>query len=178
VLYSTQVAEGIKKMRSTQVNASRLLFITPVLIGISLMALTSCGSSDAGSAPVAATASHPAHGGGVRVEAPGGAYTNLKPVELKSLLDDKDFILVDVHTPHEGQLPGTDLRVPFDQVEQNIALFPEDKTAKIVLSCQTGSMSSEASKTLVRLGYTQVFNLEGGMKAWQSAGYELIPESK
>jgi rhodanese-related sulfurtransferase len=115
---------------------------------------------------------------GTRLEVPGGAYTNLKPHELKAMLEAKDFLLVDVHTPHEGQLPSTDFRIPFDQVEQNIDLFPSDKAAKIVLTCQTGAMSSEASKTLVRLGYTQVFNLDGGMRAWQSVGYELIPEGK
>jgi rhodanese-related sulfurtransferase len=92
--------------------------------------------------------------------APGGAYTNLKPSELKLMLDNKDFLLIDVHTPHEGTLPQTDGRIPYDQVEQNIAIFPTDKGAK----------------TLVRLGYTNVYSLDGGMSAWKAAGYELIPE--
>src|SRR4051812_48268388 len=68
---------------------------------------------------------------GKRIETVDGSYTNLKPSELKAMLDHKDFFLVDVHVPHQGTLPNTDARIPFDQVEQNIASFPSDKGAKI-----------------------------------------------
>ena len=115
---------------------------------------------------------------GTQVQTGSGSYTNLKPSELKTMLDSKDFFLVDTHIPPEGRLPETDLRVPFDQVDQQIAKFPSDKNAKIVLTCRSGRMSSEASQTLVGLGYTNVYNLDGGMVAWKQAGYEIIPEGK
>lgn len=115
---------------------------------------------------------------GVRVDTPQGAYTNLTPPQLKGMLDNKDFFLVDVHTPPEGRLPKTDARIPFDQIEQQISKFPADKGARIVLACRSGRMSTEASQTLVRLGYTNVYNLDGGMNAWKSAGYDIVPEDK
>lgn len=115
---------------------------------------------------------------GVKVETPYGVYTNLIPAELKPMLDEKDFFLVDVHIPPEGRLPKTDARIPFDQVEKQIAKFPSDKNARIVLSCRSGRMSSEASETLTKLGYTNVYNLEGGMIAWAVAGYDIVPEGK
>jgi rhodanese-related sulfurtransferase len=34
-------------------------------------------------------------------------------------------------------------------------------------------MGATAAETLVRLGYTRVFNLEGGFLAWQQAGYPV-----
>jgi len=37
-------------------------------------------------------------------------------------------------------------------------------------------MSATAAKTLVALGYTNVFEIDGEMKAWEAAGYDLIRE--
>jgi rhodanese-related sulfurtransferase len=161
-------------MTSRRINASHFL-ITTIMAALALLALVGCGSESGGGSPTSAPT---AVSVGTRVDTPEGAYTNLKPSELESMLGNKDFFLVDVHTPHEGRLPKTDARIVFDQVERNISSFPADKSAKIVLTCQTGSMSAEASKTLVRLGYTNVYNLDGGMVAWKAAGYELIPEDK
>jgi len=161
-------------MPSRRINAPRFLIIT-ILATLTLLALASCGSDSNGGSP---TSVPTAVSAGTRVDTPDGAYTNLKPSELEVMLGNKDFFLVDVHTPHEGRLPKTDARIVFDQVERNISSFPADKSAKIVLTCQTGSMSAEASKTLVRLGYTNVYNLDGGMVSWKAAGYELIPEDK
>jgi rhodanese-related sulfurtransferase len=106
-----------------------------------------------------------------------GTYTDLSPDELKPMLDNKDFFLVDTHIPAEGRLPKTDARIPYNEIEQQLEKFPADKNAKIVLACRSGGMSSEASQTMVRLGYTNVYNLAGGMVAWQAAGYEIVPES-
>jgi rhodanese-related sulfurtransferase len=110
---------------------------------------------------------------GETVTATGGSYQNVTPAELQTMLKDKDFVFINVHIPFEGNIPNTELSIPYDQIEQNLAQLPTDKTAKIVLYCRSGRMSEIAAEKLVSLGYTNVWNLKGGMVDWEQAGFEL-----
>lgn len=105
-----------------------------------------------------------------------GKYTDITTDQFKGMLDKKDFFLVDVHVPNEGMLPKIDARIPFDQITQQLDQLPSDKSARIVLTCRSGRMSGEASTALADLGYTNVYNLEGGFNAWKDKGYPFTLE--
>jgi len=94
--------------------------------------------------------------------------------ELNSMLGSKDFTLVNVHIPYAGEIPQTDLFVPFNALEENKEKLPQDKSTKIVLYCRSGGMSAAASQKLLELGYKYIFDVKGGMNAWSGAGYKLI----
>ena len=107
------------------------------------------------------------------VSAAGGSYQNVTPTELSTMLESKDFVLVNVHIPFAGNIPGTDVAIPYNEIEPNLSQLPADKTAKIVLYCSSGRMSESAAEELVSMGYTNVWNLKGGMVDWKQAGFEL-----
>jgi len=89
------------------------------------------------------------------------------------LLENKDFTLVNVHIPFEGDLPKTDLSIAYDTIGQNVDQLGGDKNAKIVLYCKSDSMSMIAAEELVKLGYTNIWNLDGGMVAWEKEGQPI-----
>ena len=109
---------------------------------------------------------------GKQVSVSGGTYTDVSVAELQTMLADKDFTFVNVHVPLEGNISGTDQSIPYDQIAQNLDKLP-DKNAKIVLYCRSGRMSAIAAETLVSLGYPNIWNLSGGMAAWEQADLKI-----
>ena len=109
------------------------------------------------------------------VTSTGSSYQNITPDELNTMLKDKYFVFINVHIPFAGNIAGTDLSIPYDQITETeyLAQLPTDKSARILLYCRSGRMSEIAAQELVSLGYTDVWNLDGGMVAWEQSGYEI-----
>ena len=112
---------------------------------------------------------------GETVAVTGGSYQNITPTELNTMLMNKDFVFVNVHIPFAGNIAETDLSIAYDQITDpaNLAQLPADKNAKIILYCRSGRMSQMAAEDLVKLGYINIWNLDGGMVGWEQAGYEI-----
>ena len=89
-----------------------------------------------------------------------------------ALVDDDAALVLNVHVPFEGEIPGTDDHVASDRVAASAAL-PRNRTEPILVYCKTGSMSADAAEALVAEGYTGVRVLRGGMDAWAAAGRPL-----
>ena len=110
---------------------------------------------------------------GTEVTTEDGSYRTVSAPELQTLLEKKDFFMVNVHIPWEGDIPQTDLRLAYDQIEQNLDQLPQDKDAKIIVYCLTSGMAKKATTTLLDQGYTNLWMLDGGTTAWQEAGFSL-----
>ena len=86
--------------------------------------------------------------------------TTNKAIELI----DNGAIVIDVRTNMEfdsGHIPNA-VNIPLDDIN-NIA-YSKDST--IIVYCQSGMRSLEAVKTLSDLGYTSLYNLDGGLLNW------------
>ncbi len=100
-------------------------------------------------------------------------YRNISLAEFSRRLEAKDFLLINVHVPYQGEIPGTDLLLPYYAVEKQKDRLPSAKDTKIVVYCLTGPMGYAAASDLVKLGYTEVFHFEGGMLEWVRSGRQL-----
>ncbi|NOZ81359.1 MAG: rhodanese-like domain-containing protein, partial [DPANN group archaeon] len=98
---------------------------------------------------------------------PDKGYDDLSAPEFDRLIQNKDVFLVDVHIPEQQHIPGTDALIPFNAISENLGNLPADRSTPIAVYCRSGSMSKEASAELVRLGYTNVSNLIGGLNEWK-----------
>lgn len=136
---------------------------------LALFLLAACTSADAPAQPVVLA---PVEVVGRQVPVEGGSYTDVSVAELNTMLQSKDFTFVNVHIPFEGDIAGTDLTIPYNEISQNLDKLP-GKNDKIVLYCRSDRMSNIAAEELVSLGYTNVWNLDGGMVEWEQAGLEI-----
>jgi len=101
-------------------------------------------------------------------------YQTLSIDELTTIVDNKadDYTIINVHIPYAGEIQETDANVAFNDIDALTSTLP-DKDAPIILYCRSGNMSETATRELVALGYTNIYDVPGGMNAWQSSGREL-----
>lgn len=87
---------------------------------------------------------------------------------------DPGVVTINVHVPNEGDIAGTDLAVPFDQITESDQL-PADRSTPLAVYCRSGNMSADAVKNLTSMGYENIVELDGGYNAWIASGKTLEP---
>jgi phage shock protein E len=154
--------------------AAVLVTIVVIVADLVIGAIANQGGRSSQSTPTAASSTL----SGVVVQGRGGTWTNVSPDQLAAMLEHKDFTLVNVKTPYIGEIDGTDLYVPYDQLTARASELPTNKTARILVYCRSGVQSAQAAQTLLDLGYTNVWNLDGGMNAWTASGRTLVDKGR
>lgn len=137
-------------------------FLLLALLVLSLVALSACGNA---AAPTAAPA------------ASGAASTANLPEQIdvataNTLRSDPNVFFLDVREPEEyaaGHIPEAQL-IPLGQLASRLNELPKDKT--IVAVCRSDNRSGQATQYLLQQGFN-VHNMDGGMIAWQAAGYQI-----
>lgn len=97
---------------------------------------------------------------------------------LKNLIDTckTEIKIIDVRELHEWleiRIPHT-IHIPKDEISDKIKPVEPNQETPLYLHCRSGVRSQHAALTLLNLGYTQVYSLEGGIIAWISAGYPTL----
>lgn len=102
------------------------------------------------------------------------AYVNVSIDETKRRIETDELMLLDLRTKEEydsAHIAGA-LIIPFSELSN--ASEELNKSKKIMLYCENGSNSTIASKILIENGFDKVYNVLGGISAWNDSGYALV----
>jgi PGF-CTERM protein len=102
------------------------------------------------------------------------AYVNVTIDEAKRRIETEELMLLDLRTKEEydsAHIAGA-LLTPFSELS-NVS-EELNKSKKIMLYCGNGSNSTIASKILIETGFDKVYNVLGGISAWNDSGYALV----
>lgn len=97
---------------------------------------------------------------------------NIGPAEFEKLRRDKENVVLDVRTPKEfaaGHMPGAIL-IDFNSPDFEKKVAQLDKSKTYLVHCAGGVRSAKACGKLSQLNFQSLYNLEGGMRAWEKAG--------
>jgi len=95
-------------------------------------------------------------------------YKKITAEEAKTLMEKEEVIILDVRTEEEFadiRIEGAVL-IPDYEIEALAEEMLPDKDATILVYCRTGRRSEEASRSLINMGYTRVYDF-GGIVDWE-----------
>ncbi len=96
---------------------------------------------------------------------------NYKNIEAGQVFKEENlngYFILDVRSRLEygrGHIEDA-VNVPLDELDENIIDLIPNKERKVLVYCQSGSRSKAASEKLVSYGYTNIYNMVGGMTAY------------
>jgi rhodanese-related sulfurtransferase len=102
-----------------------------------------------------------------------GGFKEVGVAEFEKLHTKGRAPVLDVRSPEEfgkGHIPGAmNLNIHSPDFAAQAAQF--DKKKPILVNCHAGSRGAIAAAELAKLGFKRIFNLEGGLDAWEKAGH-------
>ncbi len=96
-------------------------------------------------------------------------------LNVTHLINDKNAVLLDVREPKEfegGKLPNA-IHIPLSQLDARGGELAKLTKRPIVAYCARGQRSRMAGAALAKLGFQDVYQLHGGLRAWKDAGLPL-----
>ena len=93
-------------------------------------------------------------------------------LEATRLINSANAVLVDVRETKEfegGRLPKA-VHIPLSQLDSRGSELARYAGRPVVAYCMSGNRSRMAGRALARLGFTDVYHLQGGYRAWKDAG--------
>jgi rhodanese-related sulfurtransferase len=114
------------------------------------------------------------------VTVPGQVIKEISAAEAHSMVQQNagksDFIILDVRTPLEyagGHLAGA-LLIDFNSGSFRTEVDKLDKSKRYLVYCRTSNRSGQAVAVMKELGFKEVYDMDGGIVAWEAAGYPMV----
>lgn len=103
-------------------------------------------------------------------------YTSITPTQSTQMINHDGAVIVDVREVNEysdGHIINS-VHIPLSNLKTRMSELEKHKAQKVIVACRSGHRSSNACANLKKEGFEQVFNLRGGVMAWESANLPLI----
>ncbi len=97
--------------------------------------------------------------------------------ELKRLRDEgASFLLIDVRQPEEREIATIGgMNIPLSELSEGLDQLKDRRDERIVVYCRSGARSDNAAAFMMSMGFTRVYNLQGGILAWSAEIDPSIP---
>ena len=95
----------------------------------------------------------------------------VETLEATQLINHRDAVILDVREDKEfvtGHLPNAK-HIPLGQLAARLKDVEKFKKKPIIVNCRSGARSATACGILRKNGFEEVYNLKGGINAWQQA---------
>lgn len=102
-------------------------------------------------------------------------YKQINANEAVQVLNKDNVTLIDVREDSEtsnGIIKGAKM-IPLAEVAARVTDFESKKDSPVLVYCRSGSRSGSACNTLTKNGFTEVYNLSGGIMSWESENLPL-----
>ena len=99
------------------------------------------------------------------------SISSLQSVDQFTVLMDKNYTLVDVRTPEEfeqGALPNA-VNISVTALDFPFEINQLDKDEPILIYCKSGGRSARAAIVMKALGFSKIYELDGGYLSWEAA---------
>ena len=96
----------------------------------------------------------------------------ISPVAAEQLFNKHQAVILDVREDSEWQtqhIPGA-IHIPLGQLSGRLEELKQYKDSPVIAQCRSGRRSAQASDVLKSAGFSKVYNLDGGLIAWDKAG--------
>lgn len=140
----------------------KMRLILLVMLALGVPAVAACGGGGAETAAPAADTADPA-----------ALEPSIDVATAYSVRENPNVFMIDVREPDEyaaGHIPGITL-IPMGEVAERLSEIPTDK--EVIVTCRSGNRSGQIVDFLRSQGFTNVHNMEGGIVAWEEAGYPV-----
>ena len=104
-----------------------------------------------------------------------GASTEVGTLEAVQMINQKNAVVLDVReaTEYSGGRIANAKQIPLSQLASKLNDLEKFKEKPIIVACRAGLRSASACRLLKKNSFTQVYQLKGGLAAWQQANLPL-----
>ena len=100
----------------------------------------------------------------------------VSPQQAVKMQAEQKAVIIDVRENDEwnaGHIAGA-IHIPLSEISNRLTELEKYKNAPIIMQCRSGARSAKAADVLAKAGFSQVFNMAGGLNAWQKADLKTI----